>query len=246
MDDDSADRLAALRDRVDSMAQELEAVRARTADANGRDSTGYVRVTVAASGKVREVSVKPGWRARLDAAGLAAAVREAVEKADLARFQAWGEAFTQQDKLPSPKPRPAPPTHESFAHRFQEAATAGQDGSRLRPALEGLLAMAEAVERSIDQVSAQLRARAATGLTGRSRRGHVSVTLTAAGSLTEVKFEPRWLAGAHELNIGLETPDAFQAAYRRAAERTPNPLGEIEALARDPLLLARRLHLRDD
>lgn len=148
--------------------------------------------------------------------------------------------------MPIPKPRPAPPTHESFAYRFQEAATAGSDGSRLRPALEELLAMAEEVERRIDQVSAQLRAQAATGNTGRSRRGHVSVTITAAGSLTEVKFEPRWLADAHDLNIGLELTDAFQAAYRRAAERTPNPLGEIQALARDPLELARRLHLRDD
>ena len=246
MDDDSAERLAALRDRVDSMAQELEAVRARTADADGKDSTGYVRATVAASGQVREVSVRPGWRAHLNAASLASAVREAVEKADLARIRAWGEAFTEQEKLSSPKPRPAQATHESFAYRFQEAATAGQDGSRLRPALQELLAMAEAVERSIDEVSAQLRTQAKTGLTGRSRRGHVSVTITAAGSLTDVKFEQRWLAGAHELNISLETTDAFQAAYRRAVERTPNPLGEIQALARDPLELARRLHLRDD
>jgi len=246
VDDDSAERLAALRDRVDSMAQELEAVRARAAETTGGDSTGYIRVTVAADGQVRQVSVRPGWRTRLDATSLAAAVRDAVEQANVARIQAWGEAFTEQDKQPTPKPRPAPKTHESFAYRFQEAATAGSDGSRLRPALEELLALAQAVERGIDQVSAQLRAQATTVHAGRSRRGHVSVTITAAGSLADVKFEPRWLAGAHELNIGLETTDAFQAAYRRAAERTSHPLGEIQALARDPLELARRLHLRDD
>ena len=98
--------------------------------------------------------------------------------------------------------------------------------------------MAEAIERGIDQVSGQMQAHLDAEYTGRSQGGHVTVKISGAGAIDEVRYDPRWLLEAHELNIGRETTDAFRAAYRRAGERTvadmvaDSPLGEIQRSAR--------------
>ena len=243
------ERLAELRDRADSVAQRMAAAQAHSTDFTGTDAEGLVSVTVTSAGHVREVTVQRGWRERLGPAGLAAAVRDAAGAAATARLAAWGDAFTAQGEPPA---RPAPLPHETPAYQLVELAPGKLVGSRRRAALEELLAMAEAIERGIDEVSTQLKAQLDAEYAGRSRSGHVTVALTGAGAVAEVRYDSRWLMEAHELNIGRETTDAFQAAYRRAGERTVadmvarSPLGEIQPLSQDPLGLARRLHLREE
>jgi DNA-binding protein YbaB len=252
VNNDPVERLAELRDRADSVAQKMEAAQAQSADFTGTDESGLVSVTLAAVGHVQEVRVERGWREQLGAAGLGAAVREAAAAAATARLEAWGDAFIEQEDSPDPRPRPMPLTFETTAHQLDELATGKLDGSQRRAALEELLAMAEAIERGIDQVSGQMQAHLDAEYTGRSQGGHVTVKISGAGAIDEVRYDPRWLLEAHELNIGRETTDAFRAAYRRAGERTVadmvanSPLGEIQALGQDPLGLARRLYLRDD
>jgi DNA-binding protein YbaB len=261
--DDPVERLAELRDRADSVAQKMEVALGAVGGQKGRaqhqadeytgsDSTGLVTVSMVADGPVREVTVQRGWRERLGITGLSAAVQEAVQSAATARLGAWGEAFVEQDSAPDPRPRPAPLTYETLAAQVDELATGTMSGSQRQAALEELLAMAEEVERGIDQVSAQMQAVLDATYTGRSQSGHVSVTVTGAGAVTEIRYDSRWLGEAHELNIGRETADAFRAAYLRAGERTVadavanSPLGQIQALSQDPLGLARRLYLRND
>lgn len=252
MDDDPLERLAQLRDRADSLAQKMAAAQVTPEDFTGADATGLVSVQVAGTGQVQRVSVERGWRGQLGAAGLAAAVQEAAAAAAVARLEAWGDAFVEQDDSPDPRPGPAPLSFETTAYQLNELATSKLDGSRRRAALEELLAMAEAVEQGIDQVTTQVQAQLAAEYAGRSQSGHVAVTVTGTGEVVAVRYDARWLAEAHELNIGRETADAFQAAYRRAGERTVadlvagSPLGEIQALSQDPLGLARRLYLRDN
>lgn len=252
MDNDPLEKLAVLRDQADSMAQKMEQAQAQGADLTGTDGTGSVTITMAAAGAVRAVTVDRAWRDRLGVTGLSAAVREAVEAATTARMEAWGDAFVEQGDSPDPPPRPMPLSFETTAHQLDELATGTMDGGQRRAALEELLAMAEAIERGIDQVSAQMHEYLDATYTGRSRNGHVSVTLTGAGAVSEVKYDSRWLQEAHEVNIGRETAEAFQTAYRLAGERTVadlvarSPLGDVQALGQDPLGLARRLHLRED
>lgn len=252
MHDDPLERLAELRDRADSVAQKMEAAQHQAEEYTGSDGTGLVTVTMAADGPVREVTVQRAWRERLGVAGLPAAVQEALAAAATARLAAWSEAFAEQDSAPDPRARPALLTHETLAAQVDELATGTMSGSQRRAALEELLAMAEEIERGIDQVSAQMQAQLDAAYTGRSQSGHVSATVTGAGAVSEIRYDTRWLGEAHELNIGRETTDALRAAYRRAGERTVadavanSPLGQIQALNQDPLGLARRLYLRND
>jgi DNA-binding protein YbaB len=230
----------------------MEAAQDQAADFTGADDTGLVSVTMAAAGHVRDVTVKRGWREQLGAAGLAAAVRDAAAAAATARLESWGDAFIEQDQSPDPRPRPMPLSFETMAYQLDELATGKLAGGQRRAALEELLSMAEAIERGIDQVSTQLQGHLDAEYSGRSQSGHVTVKVTGAGAVADVRYDVRWLVEAHELNIGRETADAFRAAYRRAGERTvadmvaDSPLGEVQALSQDPLGLARRLYLRED
>ena len=80
----------------------------------------------------------------------------------------------------------------------------------------------------------------------------VAVTVAGSGALSDVKYDKRWLVNAHEYNIGRETTEAFEAAYRRAGEQAvtdllrQGPFGAALAVAQDPTELARRMRLRND
>jgi DNA-binding protein YbaB len=249
---DPLEELARLRDRADSIVQKVDAAQAGPTTFNGADSTNSVVVTMNAAGHVRDVKVDREWRERLSTGGLPAAVKEAVEAAGISRLQVWSDAFVEQTDSPDPRARPMPLGHESLAYRLDELATARMTSGRGRAALEELLAMAEAVERGIDQVSAQVQAHQSASYAGTSPDGHVTVTITGDGLVTEIRYNQRWLTGTHELTIGTATTKAFGAAYRQAGEHTvadmiaQSPLGEVQALSQDPLGLARRLYLRDE
>jgi DNA-binding protein YbaB len=251
-DDDPVERLAQWRDEADILAQKLEAVQAQEAEFTGSDRSGAVTVTISGPGHVRAVAVDRSWRTELGVGGLGAAVQEAVDAAVTARTAAWSEAFVEQDEAPDPRARPMPLTHETPAYQLNELATGNLTGSQRQAALEELLAMVEAIEQGVDGATAQIEAHLDARYTGRSRNGHVSVTVTGGAAVAEVRYDSRWLMEAHEININRETTEAFLAAYQRAGERTladlvaQTPLGEVQALGQDPLGLARRLYLRED
>jgi DNA-binding protein YbaB len=243
---DPLEALASLRDRADRLVQTMAAAQEPAAAFTGADGSGAVTATVTGAGEVSEVVVDRAWRQRLGPDGLPGAVVQAVEAAMVARLQAWGEAFTAPGQQPAARPMPLP--GETVAARLDELATVRMTSARGRAVLRELLAMAEAVERDIDETAEQIRAQASDGFTGRSRSGEVSVRLAGDGSPVEVVFDRRWLRHAHEVNIGRQTVQAWQAAHRKASEAAAGhgALAEAQALSQDPRGLARRLHLRDD
>jgi DNA-binding protein YbaB len=251
VDGDPLEELARLRDRADSLVQKFAATRTGAAF-TGADRSGALTVTVDEAGRVANVRVGKAWRTRIGVDALADAVLEAVRAAAAARLRVWAEAFVEQQDAPDPRPGPMPSAFRSTAGQLDELATAPMTSNRGLAALEELLAMARAIERGIDEVSAKVRAHLETTYTGHSASRHVAVTITGGGAVADIRFDPRWLDRAHEISVGRETADAFRAAYRQAGERTiddvvaQTPIGEVQALGRDPLGLARRLYLRND
>jgi DNA-binding protein YbaB len=118
-------------------------------------------------------------------------------------------------------------------------------------ALLELLHLVEDLERGIDEVTERLPAVEAAVYIGRSADRHVTVAVTGAGEVTEVRFDHSWLARAHEINIGRQVASAFAAAYTAAARHgidqiiAASSLGEVQRAVRDPLDLAYRLRLAD-
>jgi DNA-binding protein YbaB len=230
--------------------EQTRAAAAAAANARGTDSTDAVTVSLNSDGHVASVQVAAGWRHRLDPDDLGDAVRQAVWAAAVARLAAWGEAYADEPAS-SQGDTVTPPIHDSFAERLREAATARMSSADGRAALLELLAMAEAVERGLDEVSARLQSTVDATHTGRSADRHVTVTVTGGGEVTGVRYDRGWLRDAHEVNIGRQTVSAFAAAYAPAARSGVNrliaesSLGEVQRAAQDPFGLARRLRLRD-
>jgi DNA-binding protein YbaB len=135
---------------------------------------------------------------------------------------------------------------------LRDAASARMSSADGRAAVLEVLAMAEAVERGIDEVSTRLQWAIDTRHTGRSADRHVTVTITGGGEVTGVRYDRRWLRDAHEINIGRQTLSAFAAAYASAARSgvdrliADSPLGAVARSGQDPFGLARRLRLRDE
>jgi DNA-binding protein YbaB len=231
--------------------ERTRAAAAAAADVRGVDSTGAVTVTLDGDGHVSTVQVAAGWRRWLDPDELGDAVREAIQAAAVARLAAWGEAYADGSATSSDVATDPSPVQDDFAQRLREAATGRMSSADGRAALLELLAMAEAVERGLDDVSARLQSTIDAVHTGRSADRHVTVTVTGGGEVTGVRYDRGWLRDAHEINIGRQTVSAFTAAYASAARSgvdrliAESPLGEVQRAAQDPLGLARRLRLHD-
>jgi DNA-binding protein YbaB len=229
--------------------ERARAAAAAAADARGSDRTGTVTVSLDGDGHVAAVQVEAGWRRSLDPDELGDAVREAAQAAAVERLAAWGEAYADDSGAAEAVAADVPP--DDFAEQLREAATARMSSADGRAALLELLAMAEAVERGLDEVSARLRSTLDATHTGRSADRHVTVTITGGGEVAGVRYDRGWLRDAHEINIGRQTLSAFTAAYAAAArygvERliADSSLSEVQRAAQDPFGLARRLRLSD-
>jgi DNA-binding protein YbaB len=221
------------------------------AGGRGSDSSGAVTVSLDGAGRVAGVQIAAGWRGRVDAGLLGEAVREAVLAAAVARLAAWGESYADEGATVPGPAVDGPLGGESFAEQLQQAATARMSAEDGRAALLELLAMAEELERGIDEVSARLQSTVDATHTGRSADRHVTVTVTGGGAVTGVRYDRNWLLEAHEINIGRQTLSAFTAAYESAARTgvgqliAESSLGEVQRAAQDPFGLARRLRLHD-
>lgn len=235
-----------LREQAVAAREHAWAAAAGARDARGTDRTGAVTVSLDGDGHVAAIQVAAGWRHRLDPDELGDAVREAAQAAAVERLASWGEAYADD----SPVAAEVPP-HDGFAQQLQNAATARMSSADGRAALMELLAMAEAVERGLDEVSANLQSTVDATHTGRSPDRHVTVTVTGGGEVAGVRYDRGWLRDAHEINIGRQTLSAFTAAYAAAARSgvdrliADSPIGEVQRAAQDPFGLARRLRLHD-
>jgi len=247
--DDPLERLAQLRDQSDVFAQKMSAARASRGSYPGNDETGIITANVGDDGEVVGIVVGKDWRRRIGVERMAAAVSQAVQAAAIDRVQVWSEAFVEQDEVDDPPPRPTALLDDSFAQRLGDAASLSMTRNDGEATLRQLLALAEAVEDSIDQVSEQIQAAMNASYTGRSQSHNVSVTMTGGGDLTGIHYDKYWLMDASDIAISRETTEAFQAVYRQLGQQTTNdiiarsPLGEIKDLGEDPVALARRLNL---
>lgn len=231
--------------------------RARAADEvtaePGSDSTASVRVTLDGQGRVAGVSVAAGWRGRVGADGLPDAVLDAARDAATKRFTAWGDSYGSSDSTGSTASAGPDVLAErlDFQRRLQEAASGDMSPQDRQAALTELLALVQAIERGIDEVSAGLDDTLNATHRGQSTDRHVTVTVTGAGEVTAVRFDRSWLRDAHEINIGRQTTAAFRAAYEQVAARgvqkliADSGLGEVQRATQDPYGLARRLRLTD-
>jgi DNA-binding protein YbaB len=249
MPGDPLEGLGRLRDEGVAAREQARQAAASAADARGSDNTGAVTVLLNEDGHVAAVQVASDWRRWLDSGALGDAVREAVQAAAVARLAVWGQAYA--DESADSSGVAVEPGRDTFAEELRDAATARMSSEDGRAAVLELLAMAEAVERGLDKVSARLQSTIDATHRGRSADRHVTVTVTGGGEVTGVRYDRGWLWDAHEINIGRQTLSAFTAAYESAArsgvERlvADSSLGEVQRAAQDPFGLSRRLRLRD-
>ena len=255
MPGDPSEALARLLEEGAAFADDARAAEQVPAEP-GSDASGSVRVTVDGQGRVAGVTVAAGWRRRIGADGLPDAVLDAVRDAATRRFSAWGDAYGGAGEHGRPAPVGAGAAgvladREDFQRRLQAAATGTMSEVDRRAALAGLLELAQAIERGIDEVSERLDDTLTAMHRGQSPDRHVTVSLTGAGEVTAIRYDPAWLRDAHEINISRQTTAAFRAAYESAAAGgvrkliADSSLGEVQRAAQDPFGLARRLHLTD-
>jgi DNA-binding protein YbaB len=249
MSEDWAEDLARLHDEVDKSAQRFADANAHIEPVTASDSTGAVTVTLDKAGVLQDVRVDAAWRKSLEPPMLGAAVQEATSTAAAQRTEAWSTRFAEQSNEPDPPVRPMPPSSESVAGQL--AAMSDETGAGAHTAaLEELLAMVKAVNSGIEQATSEVGAYLAAEYPGRSSSGHVRASVLGSGTIKELTYDKRWIEKAHHFNVGRETTEAIRDAHQKMANRSvpgiidASPLGQVLALANDPMALAERLRLR--
>lgn len=246
---DLGEDVAEMRDDIDRATQRFEQAQATVTTVSQTDSSGAVTVTVDADGGLQDVRVDQGWQQRLEPDMLGPAVQDALLAAAAARGDQWASAFAEQSSEPPPRVRPMLTPALSFAGQLGELTRSSSGGGPTTATLEALLEMVQALNASIDDVSRQVADHQATEYVGRSSSHHVTATVTGAGAVVSLRYDERWLARAHPVNVGRETTQAIHDGYRSMAGRSAqsiiddSPLGQIQALAHDPVALAERMRL---
>lgn len=226
------------------LAQQLSAAQESAATPHeGVDSAGIVAAYLDEEGRLRDLVVARDWRHHVEPDGLDDVVREAVTAALSARSETFGAAFqAQEDGLP-PLPRRAAAAQPDLSERLAQAAAA--DGGNA--AFTGLADLLAEVNRSLDQLDRHVEAAITARHNGRSRAGHVTATVTAAGDITGIRYDLRWLVKAHEYNIGRETVDAVRAAVETAGRHSveqavsASPFGQFLRVVNDPAAFVHRV-----
>jgi DNA-binding protein YbaB len=259
MPDDRLDSLPRLFDEGEALLRDARSAARASADP-GSDATGSLSVRLNAQGQVIAVSVATGWRRRLGVEGLPDAVLEAVRDAAVRRLAAWASAYGQgpANRLGVASGGAAAGAatvdrmswdRDDVQRRLRAAATGPMSQEDRRAALLELLALAQAIERGIDEVSGKLQDTLNARYFGHSPDRHVTVSVTGGGEAHAVRFDRAWLRKAHEINVGRQITAAFGAAYQQATAHgvdkliADSPLGQVQRATQDPLGLARRLRM---
>lgn len=247
---DEVDRVADLRDDVDRVAQQFGRVTETVKGPfTGQDHSGSVTVTATDTGQLKDVRVSVSWRSDLEPVALGAAVVEAYTAAGMSRLEGWGNALAEDLGSPPPSIRPLPQLSSTISARLAEVVRTSTSPEETQAILDAIAAFLREVNESIDAASEDVAALQRTEVSGRSESGHVEVVLTGAGDLREVRYDEGWLERAHVVNIGRETVTAQQNALRAMAGRgvtevlAASRLGQLQALANDPVAFARRLRM---
>lgn len=244
-----------LQAEANDLARRMAKVQDPAASYQGIDTHAVVTVTLDGNGLIRDVAVAQGWQRVGGAAQLAVAVQEAREAAVLERLRRLDEILKEQldsDEVPPAGSATSPSgadVSDSSITELVESLSAQASSASTVAALRELVSMLEGVDADLDELARQVSGQQSRPYEGRSTGGHVTVRVAGDGAVLRVDYESRWLRGAHEFNIGRETRDAFEAAYRVAGAQTmqgllPNSrIAALDRLAGDPLELARRLGL---
>jgi DNA-binding protein YbaB len=247
---DRADEVADLRDDVDRVAQRFEhAVSAAKGPFFGKDRSGSVTVAANKVGHIQEVRVSASWRSDLESAELGAAVLDAYLAAGIARVKDWGTSLAEEMVSPRPSIRPLPPFRDSISAQLEEVARSGMSPEETQAIMDSIAEFLREVSASIDEASDEVARVQRTEVRGVSEGGHVQVTASGTGDLKEIRYDEAWLERAHVVNIGRETVLAQQAALRAIQGRgvadvvASTRLGQLQALASDPVAFARHVGL---
>ncbi|MEH1029760.1 hypothetical protein V6W11_18615 [Micromonospora profundi] len=186
------------------------------------DATGAVQVVLGPDGSPESIAVESGWRRRLAAEQLTAAVLEACEAAAVERMAAVSEALPDDAADPradQPGERPA-----ETADSLPAAMRAQVDRAQPRPLDE----LVEDVLRAADNIDeyAALSPIAATG-TGTDASGQIVVTVSAAGLLS-CDAEPYWLETQGGADLTAALTEAVAAARADLADATRQAAGANE------------------
>jgi len=214
-----------------------------------KDGHGAVSVTLDPQGRISGIAVGPAWRDHYSADSFGAAVAEAMMVAATTRAQQWG-ALVVEDQDRPPVRTPLPALHETLAGQLTEA-TRNQPAERAGGTMSALYDLISEMTAAIDDVSAQVREQMTREYTGSSGSGHVRATLLGNGTLQGLELDRTWAEQAHATNVGRESLQAVQDAYRRlgdddtAAIIERSSIGRLRRLTEDPVALAREVGLRD-
>lgn len=247
--DEQGERLAGLREQVDSRAQRFEQAAQQVGPVSATDASGTVQVRLDAQGAPQDVVVRDGWSAHWSPDGLGAAVLEAYGAAAAERARQWGQQTAAVLDEPEPRARPAATGVETVASRLRDLADQAPRDVDTRRSLEELAALLRSVNDQLDTAFDQVVARAEAEHEGRSGAGHVRATVTGAGALVSVTANRDWAASTHPFNLSRELTEAVAAAVGAAARSMPsNPLdgtalAEAASLFQDADALARRVGL---
>jgi len=247
---DRTEEFADLRDDVDRVTQRFErANAAATGLFTGNDQSGRVTVVVNEVGHFQDVRVSVDWRSDLEPAELATAVQEAHIAAGMARMNDWGNALAEQMDSPAPQLRPLPPFHESLGAQLEEVVRRGTTPEETRAITDAIAEFLREIIASVDEATEEIARVQRAEVSGTSEGSHVRVVVSGTGDFKGIRYDETWLERAHVVNIGRETVQAQKAALRAVAGQgvaevlASTRLGELQALARDPEALARRLRM---
>lgn len=245
---DQADAVADLRDDVDKLAQRFErAIVAAKGPFVGKDRSGSVTVSADDAGRLQDVRVATGWRDDLEPAELGAAVMEAYAAAGIARVQDWGTSLAGGMDVPPPSVRPLPPFRESISGQLEELVRTGATPDETRVIMDAIVEFLREVRAGVGEASDEVARVQRAEVRGVSQGGHVQVVVTGTGDLKEIRYDEAWLERAHVVNVGRETVQAQQAAVQATQGRgvadvvASTRLGQLQALAADPVAFARYL-----
>lgn len=231
MDDDTRDAIADLREDLDREAQRYERANERLTPASATDRTRAVTVRLDAAGHLHSVVVSESWRDALGPQGLAGGILEAFASAAAERARVWGEAVARVKDEPAPQTRPAQPLYTTLPGQLQEIADR-QGEPPTEATVEALREMVADLRRGMREVFDNVDARLQARLSGTSRSGHVTATVTGSGGLESLDFDHRWLAVAHAFNVSRECTEAIHAALAEVPSADLAGLVEGTALER--------------
>lgn len=206
-----------LRTLAESLA-ELQARQQRAMElagpAAGTDESGTVEVTWYGDTSRVDVSVRPGWRAKLGRSGLSTAVREALTAASYQSIAELGRALGEMPEEEAVGTGPAP-SEESVADPHEHGWLDPE-----RP-MESLAAVFDAMEAQATAFEESLRIHTERRYVGSGASGAIRAEVTAPAQLAALEIDERWVGFVDEGTLSAGLTEAINQALASASEAAP-------------------------